>query len=210
MNKTDYEKLRENQIKNMQGKQKLLLHSCCAPCSSGVIDRLLDFFDITIYFYNPNMDSEQEYNKRASEQVRFISQKYGDQIKVIIPDYDGESYLKQVAGLQDEKEGGLRCEKCFYLRFKRCAEYAKQNGYNYLTSTLTVSPYKNANLVNKQGETACNEVSKVTWVYSDFKKANGYINSINISKEYNLYRQDYCGCIFSLNQSLKRKSGAIG
>lgn len=209
MIKKDYEKMRTEQIKNMKGN-RLLLHSCCAPCSSGVIDRLINDFEITIYFYNPNMDSKEEYDKRANEQVRFINEKYGDKVKVIIADYENERYLNFIKGEESAPEGGKRCEKCFFLRFKKCAEFASENGFDFLTTTLTVSPYKNATLINELGENICNNTNNLKWLYCDFKKDNGYLLSINNSKIYGLYRQDYCGCVFSFEEAQKRKSASIG
>lgn len=208
MNKIDYEKARENQIKDQKKGKKLLLHSCCAPCSSGVLDRLIDFFEITIYFYNPNMDSLEEFNKRANEQIRYIKEGYGDKIKVVVADYNKNEYLSAVVGYEECLEGGARCEKCFSLRFSKTLEYAEKNGFDYITTTLTVSPYKNAKLINTIGEELCKN-SKVDWLFSDFKKSNGYLNSIENSKKFGLYRQDYCGCEFSLQESIKRKKGGI-
>lgn len=208
MNKIDYEKARENQIKDQKKGKKLLLHSCCAPCSSGVLDRLIDFFEITIYFYNPNMDSLEEFNKRANEQIRYIKEGYGDKIKVVVADYNKNEYLSAVVGYEECLEGGARCEKCFSLRFSKTLEYAEKNGFDYIATTLTVSPYKNAKLINTIGEELCKN-SKVDWLFSDFKKSNGYLNSIENSKKFGLYRQDYCGCEFSLQESIKRKKGGI-
>ena len=208
MNKIDYEKARENQIKDQKKGKKLLLHSCCAPCSSGVLDRLIDFFEITIYFYNPNMDSLEEFNKRANEQIRYIKEGYGDKIKVVVADYNKNEYLSAGVGYEECLEGGARCEKCFSLRFTKTLEYAEKNGFDYITTTLTVSPYKNAKLINTIGEELCKN-SKVDWLFSDFKKSNGYLNSIENSKKFGLYRQDYCGCEFSLQESIKRKKGGI-
>ena len=208
MNKIDYEKARENQIKDQKKGKKLLLHSCCAPCSSGVLDRLVDCFEITIYFYNPNMDSLEEFNKRANEQIRYIKEGYGDKIKVVVADYNKTEYLSAVVGYEECLEGGARCEKCFSLRFSKTLEYAEKNGFDYITTTLTVSPYKNAKLINTIGEELCKN-SKVDWLFSDFKKSNGYLNSIENSKKFGLYRQDYCGCEFSLQESIKRKKGGI-
>ena len=208
MNKIDYEKEREKQIINKEKGKKLLLHSCCAPCSSGVIDRLVDLFDITIYFYNPNMDSLEEFDKRASEQIRYIKECYGDKIKVIVANYNKNDYLTAVFGYEECLEGGARCEKCFNLRFAKTLEYAEKNGFDYITTTLTVSPYKNAKLINTIGEELCKN-SNVDWLFSDFKKSNGYLNSIENSKKFGLYRQDYCGCEFSLQESIKRKKGGL-
>lgn len=205
MIKKDYEKEREKQLINVKKGSKLLLHSCCAPCSSGVIYRLVDHFDVTVFFYNPNIDTKEEYDKRAEEQIRYVNQEYAGKVKVVVCDYEKEEYLKAICGLENQPEGGLRCNECFKLRFDKCAEYAKNNGFDYVTTTLTVSPYKNAPLINEIGEKACAD-NKVTWIFCDFKKSNGYLNSINNSKKYGLYRQDYCGCEFSYLQSLNRKS----
>lgn len=205
MIKKDYEKEREKQLINVKKGSKLLLHSCCAPCSSGVIYRLVDHFDVTVFFYNPNIDTKEEYDKRAEEQIRYVNQEYADKVKVVVCDYEKEEYLKAICGLENQPEGGLRCNECFKLRFDKCAEYAKNNGFDYVTTTLTVSPYKNAPLINEIGEKACAD-NKVTWIFCDFKKSNGYLNSINNSKKHGLYRQDYCGCEFSYLQSLNRKS----
>ncbi len=205
MIKKDYEKEREKQLINVKKGSKLLLHSCCAPCSSGVIYRLVDHFDVTVFFYNPNIDTKEEYDKRAEEQIRYVNQEYAGKVKVVVCDYEKEEYLKAICGLENQPEGGLRCNECFKLRFDKCAEYAKNNGFDYVTTTLTVSPYKNAPLINEIGEKACAD-NKVTWIFCDFKKSNGYLNSINNSKKHGLYRQDYCGCEFSYLQSLNRKS----
>lgn len=205
MIKKDYEKEREKQLINVKKGSKLLLHSCCAPCSSGVIYRLVDHFDVTVFFYNPNIDTKEEYDKRAEEQIRYVNQEYPGKVKVVVCDYEKDEYLKAICGLENQPEGGLRCNECFKLRFDKCAEYAKNNGFDYVTTTLTVSPYKNAPLINEIGEKACAD-NKVTWIFCDFKKSNGYLNSINNSKKHGLYRQDYCGCEFSYLQSLNRKS----
>ncbi len=208
MIKTDYEKLRRDQLGGEEKGKKLLLHSCCAPCSSGVLDRLVDFFEITIFFYNPNMDTKEEFDKRANEQIRFIKEYCGEKIKVVIAKYDNDKYLQIVKGTEDISEGGARCERCFKMRFDACVEYADANGFDYFTTTLTVSPYKNAPLINSIGERAC-ENAKVKWLYCDFKKDDGYLHSIENSKKYGLYRQDYCGCIFSLKEAEKRKKVSL-
>ena len=206
MIKKDFEKERKKQLEGEVRGKKLLLHSCCAPCCSGVIDRLVDFFDITIYFYNPNINSEEEFNKRANEQIRFVKEKYGDKIRVIIEEYAKQDFLSAVKGLENEPERGIRCDKCFYLRLEKTFNYALQNGFDFITTTLTVSPYKNANLINAIGEKICKDNEKVKWLYADFKKGNGYLTSIENSKKYSLYRQDYCGCEFSLRDVQNRKN----
>ena len=201
--KTDFESKRKEQIELFGKGKKLLLHACCAPCSTACIERLIEDFDITVYFYNPNMDSKEEYEKRAEEMKRFLSVAYKDKVGLIMEDYLPSEYLNAVNGLENQPEGGARCEKCFYLRLKKTAEYAQENSFDFITTTLTVSPYKNAPLINQVGESAC-ENSAVKWLYSDFKKANGYLRSIELSKLFGLYRQNYCGCVFSKNEREKQ------
>ena len=201
--KTDFESKRKEQIELFGKGKKLLLHACCAPCSTACIERLIEDFDITVYFYNPNMDSKEEYEKRAEEIKRFLSVAYKDKVGLITEDYLPNEYLNAVNGLENQPEGGARCEKCFYLRLKKTAEYAQKNSFDFITATLTVSPYKNAPLINQVGESVC-ENSAVKWLYSDFKKANGYLRSIELSKLFGLYRQNYCGCVFSKNEREKQ------
>lgn len=201
--KTDFESKRKEQIELFGKGKKLLLHACCAPCSTACIERLIEDFDITVYFYNPNMDSKEEYEKRAEEIKRFLSVAYKDKVGLITEDYLPSEYLNAVNGLENQPEGGARCEKCFYLRLKKTAEYAQKNSFDFITATLTVSPYKNAKLINQVGESVC-ENSAVKWLYSDFKKANGYLRSIELSKLFGLYRQNYCGCVFSKNEREKQ------
>ena len=201
--KTDFESKRKEQIELFGKGKKLLLHACCAPCSTACIERLIEDFDITVYFYNPNMDSKEEYEKRAEEIKRFLSVAYKDKVGLITEDYLPSEYLNAVNGLENQPEGGARCEKCFYLRLKKTAEYAQKNSFDFITATLTVSPYKNAELINQVGESVC-ENSAVKWLYSDFKKANGYLRSIELSKLFGLYRQNYCGCVFSKNEREKQ------
>lgn len=176
-------------------KPKLLLHSCCAPCSSAVIERLKDVFDLTVYYYNPNLDSEKEFELRAEEQKRLCSL---FNVKCVVEPFNSEEFLSQVKGLEEEMEGGKRCAKCFYIRLKKSAQMAKEGDYDYFTTTLTISPLKNANMLNTIGNAVGKEVG-VMFLPSDFKKKNGYYRSIELSKQYELYRQNYCGCIFSKN-----------
>ncbi len=194
MNKIDYNKAMLEIIKSNGGqKKKLLLHSCCAPCSTACIERLIDYFDITIFYYNPNIDTLEEFNLRATEQVRY-SKSLG--IDCIVADYDKQSFLSKAKGLEKELEGGARCEKCFNLRLEKTALKCKELGYDYFATTLTVSPLKNAKLINEIGFNLEKSLG-VKYLPSDFKKQNGYLNSIRLSKENNLYRQNYCGCEFS-------------
>lgn len=194
--KTDFETLRKKQIEEGSSGKKLLLHACCAPCSTACLERLAADFDVTVYYYNPNMDGVEEYEKRAAEARRFIDEVYGDKVGLIIEKYEPSEFYKAAFGLENLPEGGARCTECFGLRLNKTAEYAKRNGYECICTTLTVSPYKNAPLLNEIGKKAA-KAHGVEWIYSDFKKANGYLRSIELSKKYGLYRQNYCGCEFS-------------
>lgn len=182
-------------------KPTVLLHSCCGPCSTQVIDFLKSYFNIIIYYYNPNIEPFEEYLKRKQEQIRFINEynnKNLDKIKYIDSDYDNESFESFIKGLEREPEGGARCSKCFYLRLKNTALKAKENNFDYFGTTLTVSPHKNSQVINKIGESISNELN-IKFIYGDFKKNDGYKKSIEFSKIYNLYRQDYCGCKYGRN-----------
>ncbi len=180
-------------------KQKILLHSCCGPCSSAVIFALKDQFDISIFYYNPNIFPEEEYLHRKSEQIKLVEKlnEEGENIKIIDVEYDPENYEKYVCGLENEKEGGARCTKCFRLRLEKTAKVAKENGFDIFGTTLTVSPHKNAPLINQIGSELENEVG-IKFLVSDFKKKDGYKHSIELSKKYDLYRQNYCGCKYSI------------
>ena len=192
MQKQDFNKEMEKIALENKGK-KLLLHACCAPCASACIERIKDFFDVTVYFYNPNIDGVEEYALRSAELKRLCE--YFN-VPCVIENYNPEEYLFAVSGLEKEPEGGSRCEKCFFLRLGKSAEYAAKNGFDYFTTTLTVSPLKNAKKLNEVGD-ACAKTNSVELLPSDFKKKNGYLRSIELSKELALYRQNYCGCAFS-------------
>lgn len=197
-----YYKLCLKELSTIKERKKLLLHSCCAPCSSSVITFLTNYFNITILYYNPNISPIEEYNKRKAEQIRLINtiDKIGT-IDIIDCDYDNNLYEEKIKGYEECEERGARCTICFNLRLEKTAKIAKTNNYDYFCSTLTVSPYKNAPLINQIGE----ELSKkynIKWLYSDFKKADGYKKSIELSKKYDLYRQDYCGCIYSQRKNV--------
>lgn len=192
---TNHQKFLET-LKFLKDKPKLLLHSCCAPCSSTCLERLVDYFDITIYFYNPNITSKQEFDKRFNEQLRLVSEIYGDKIKVIEAPYNSEDFYTQIKGMESLPEKSARCYKCYSLRLEKTAIYAKESGFNYFTTTLSLSPHKNADWINEIGEVLSKKYA-VNFLNSDFKKENGYMRSIELSKIYNLYRQDYCGCEFS-------------
>ena len=199
MEKINYNKVLDSIINNLDYKPKLLLHSCCGPCSSYVIDYLKDYFDITILYYNPNIEPVSEYLKRKDEQIKLINYLHIPSIGLLDSDYENEIYREHVKGHEKDQEGGSRCHLCYELRLRKTAELAKNNGYEYFGTTLTVSPYKNAQILNKIGENLSN-VYDIKWLYSDFKKKDGYKKSIELSKKYNLYRQDYCGCLFSKDE----------
>ena len=193
----NYDLEMEKQIKNIKEGSKLLLHACCAPCSSAVLERLANFFKISIFYYNPNITEEDEYRKRINELKRFISvfkTKYP--VEIIEGNYEPEKFMEMANGLENEPERGKRCFKCYELRLEETAKIAEELGFNHFATTLTLSPHKNANWINEIGE-ELNKKYKTNYLYSDFKKKEGYKKSIELSKEYNLYRQDYCGCIYS-------------
>ena len=199
--KINYDRLMQETIKNLGSNDKtLLLHSCCAPCSSSVILKLAPFFKLTVFYYNSNIDTSEEYEKRAEEQGHIISI-YNEEnlsshkIEIIKEAYDPQEFYEISQGLEDCPEGGERCMRCYLLRLKKTAERAKKDGFDFFTSTLSVSPLKNAEKLNSIGLSLENETCK--WLPSDFKKRNGYLDSINLSKKYGLYRQDYCGCKYS-------------
>lgn len=204
--KINYQKVLMEIVNNLEGKPKLLLHSCCGPCSTEVIDFLKDYFEITVYYYNPNIEPWEEYLKRKKEQLRFIqifnSENKDKIIHFLESDYDNESYLGVAKGLEEEKEGGARCSKCFYLRLKKTASKAKEMGFDYFGTTLTVSPHKNSQVINRIGESISKEV-EIKYIYGDFKKNEGYKKSIEFSRKYSLYRQDYCGCHYAREYSLE-------
>ena len=179
-----------------EGKRpRLLLHSCCAPCSTAVLTRLCEGFDITVFYYNPNIDTRDEHDLRAKELEGFVGDSGLALGAVIIP-WEPKLFYERVRGLEGEKEGGKRCEVCFGLRLDRTARYAAEHGYDLFTTTLTISPMKSASLLNRIGEEAAKRTGAV-FLNSDFKKRGGYLLSTQLSREYGIYRQDYCGCVFS-------------
>ena len=201
----NYQIVLENTLKNLSSKKTLLLHACCAPCSSYVIEYLSDYFDITILFYNPNIDTLEEYNKRLQELLKFVKCfKTKNPVKVVSLGYNNQDYLNIVSGLENEKEGGRRCFKCYRLRLEKSFIYAKKHNFDFVTTTLTISPLKNSKVINEIGAELEN-IYHVNYLYSDFKKKEGYKRSIVLSHEYNLYRQDYCGCKFSKRVKLEEK-----
>lgn len=187
----------KKQLNDIEEGSQLLLHACCAPCSSAVLEQLGNFFQITILYYNPNISTEDEYNKRLIEIKKFIKvfkTKYP--IKLLEGRYSPKEFFDIAKGLEKEKERGIRCYKCYTLRLEETAKIAEKERIKYFTTTLSISPYKNSNWINEIGKSLENDYNS-TFIYSDFKKNNGYKRSIELSKQYNLYRQDYCGCIYS-------------
>ncbi len=200
----NYQKELDKKIEQLTREEKvptLLLHSCCAPCSSYCLEYLSQYFTITVFYYNPNITEESEYRLRVEEQMRLIEAmdtKYP--ISFIEGDYNPDSFFEITKGLEDAPEGGARCMKCFRFRLLESAKVAAKEGVDYFTTTLTISPLKNAPALNAIGEEA-GKVYGVEFLPSDFKKKNGYKRSIELSKEYDLYRQNYCGCVFSREAS---------
>ena len=232
MNKINYSKELEKRIEEFRKKNevpKLLLHVCCAPCSSHCLEYLREFFDVTVFFYNPNITESAEYDYRLNEEKRLIeeynrqveskdfegmnSDESARKIEIIDANYDVSEYFEAVKGYEQCKEGGERCRKCFELRLYETARVAAEKGYKYFTTTLTISPLKNADVLNEVGEAAAKKVNEsklydneVVFLPSDFKKKNGYKRSIELSEKFGLYRQDFCGCGFSKAQREKEKA----
>ena len=218
----NYQKELDKIILQMTQRKKLLLHSCCAPCSSYCLEYLSQYFDVTVFYYNPNIMQEEEYRKRVAEQKRLIDA-YNQLEEQVVTNgteterfilrkisftegnYDVARYLETIKGLEDAPEGGSRCGRCFELRLRETARVAKEMGMDYFTTTLSISPHKNAEKLNEIGsETA--EKYGLKYLFSDFKKKGGYQRSIVLSKEHGLYRQDFCGCVFSKREAAEREA----
>ncbi len=198
-NKVNYSLILENKLKELEAKgekPRLLLHACCAPCSSYVLEYIARRFDLTLYFYNPNIAPAEEYAFRFRELQRLLDEAGYTEVKTICAEYRPEEFTAIANGLENEPEGGARCCKCYRLRLQKTAEEAKTGGFDYFTTTLSISPHKNADWLNRIGQELEREYG-VPYLCSDFKKKGGYQRSIVLSREYNLYRQDYCGCIYS-------------
>lgn len=193
-NYTEFEKLIE-EYKSNEIRKKLLLHSCCGPCSSYVIDFLKDYFDLTIYYFNPNIDPLEEYEKRLENQFK-IRDALDKNIPIIKGKYDPSLFLEKVKGYEEDKEGGHRCDLCIELRLEETAKKAKELNFDYFTTTLSISPFKNSNHINEIGFKLADKY-QIDFLYSNFKKKDGYKKSIILSNKYDLYRQVYCGCIYS-------------
>ena len=200
--KHNYQQDTDAVIKSLGGeRRKLLLQCCCGPCASYVLEYLTSCFDVTILYYNPNIQPRTEYDKRLFW-IRELVSKYPKIVSLMECDYDGESFETISRGLESEPEGGARCTECFRLRLRKTAQKAKEGNFDYFCTTLSVSPHKDEKRINDIGFELA-EKFDVKWLPSDFKKREGYKRSIELSKEYGLYRQDYCGCIFSLAESKK-------
>ena len=194
MNKTNYDKKMIEQMAAANEGATLLLHSCCAPCSSTCLERLKDKFKITVLYYNPNIDEEEEYEKRKAEQIRFLKETgWADFLDC---DHEKEVFEEMAKGLEEEPERGRRCYQCYALRLEKTAKIAKEKGFDYFATTLTLSPHKNAEWLNEIGEKEGGRY-EVNYLFSDFKKQGGYYRSTALSEEYHLYRQDFCGCKYS-------------
>lgn len=198
----NYDLKMEEIIKNTSEGSSVLLHACCAPCSSTVLERLGNFFNITILYYNPNITDKDEYEKRLEEIKKFTySFKTKYKIEVIAGRYEPREFFDIARGLENEPERGKRCYKCYKLRLEETAKIAKELNFDYFTTTLSLSPYKDANWINEIGE-SLQKTYNINFLYSDFKKKNGYKRSIELSREFNLYRQDYCGCVYSVRDKI--------
>lgn len=207
--KENYQVILDKTLQNITKsniRPSLLLHACCAPCSSYVLEYLNSYFDITVYFYNPNITEINEYKKRADELIRLISElPHSNNISFVCGSYEPDKFYELSHGMEHLPEGGKRCFECYRLRLEQTAVYAKDRHFDYFTTTLSISPHKNAQILNQIGAELSDKYN-VNYLFSDFKKKNGYKRSCELSAVYNLYRQNYCGCIFSKiqaeNQSL--------
>jgi len=204
MNRVNYDKKMQEIIDGLKGKPRLYLHSCCAPCSTACLERLFPYFNLTVVYYNPNIDTAEEYALRAAEEKRYIKEVYGDKIKIIENGHNPQVFEEAAKGMENCKEGGERCRVCYKLRMEYAA--ALCNKEDFFATTLTVSPLKNAEVINVIGEELAEKYG-VNYLPTDFKKREGYKRSIVLSEEHLLYRQNYCGCRFSKNRLNENKEG---
>ena len=206
--KQNYQRLLDQTILQLQEQgrvPRLLLHACCAPCSSYVLEYLSAYFLITVFYYNPNIYPDEEYNKRVAAQKAFIERFPAKHpISFVEEDFDKERFDEVTKGLEKEPEGGKRCQQCFRLRLEETAKLAKEMQMDYFTTTLSISPMKNAQMLNEIGGALAKDYG-ISYLYSDFKKREGYKRSVELSKEYGMYRQDYCGCVFSYRSRQQEK-----
>ena len=196
-NVPNYSREMDAVLRGLNGRRsRLLLHACCGPCSSAVLEQLSQYFEITILYYNPNIWPAEEYHRREEELERFVAQAHPLGVTVVEDRYDPQEFYDAARGLEDEPERGQRCTACYRLRMRRAAQYAAEHGFDWFTTTLSISPHKDAVRINQIGQELAAEFG-VPHLPSDFKKKNGYLRSLQLSAEYGLYRQDYCGCVFS-------------
>lgn len=203
-NRKNYQKILQNTIENLNNRPKLLLHVCCGPCSTIPLKILKDHFDITLFFSNSNIYPKEEHDRRLGELKTYLIKSHNEDIPLVINDYDGESFHYILEPYKDLKEGYERCRVCFKTRFIQGFEYAYKNGFEYFGTVMTISRYKNAQDINKIGEKLQENYPTVKWLYADFKKNNGYEDSLIICKDFDLYFQEYCGCKFSYLSYLKK------
>lgn len=213
MNTANYDLLFNQLAEKVKGQKppKLLLHVCCAPCATYCLTRLLPYFDITLYYSNDNITVDGEWKKRLEEVHKLVNVINGgefevkgiENLKLVVKQLESDRFFNASKGLEKEKEGGARCKECFNLRLGDAVQYAEENGFDYVATTLTVSPYKNSRLLNEIGLLLTSNCGQLQWLPSDFKKHNGYAESIRLSQKYGLYRQHFCGCGFSLAQMLE-------
>ncbi len=208
MNKQNYQKELDRLLEGIEKEgrtPRLFLHSCCAPCSSYVLEYLSRYFEITVFFYNPNISPAEEYEKRVEEIRRMIGEmEFVHPVKLVEGEYDPQVFFRMAKGMEHIPEGGERCFGCYRLRMEEAARLAKEGSYDYFTTTLSISPLKNAQKINEIGE-ELSQIYQVPHLPSDFKKKNGYKRSIELSGKYGLYRQDYCGCVFSKREREENK-----
>lgn len=203
MQRTNYQRELDRLLETLKGTPRLLLHACCAPCSSYCLEYLSGYFEITVLYYNPNISPEEEFRKRAEEEKRLISElPVKNPVTLVVDDYSPDEFFGAVKGLESAPEGGERCFVCYRLRLERAARYAKEHGFDYFCSTLSISPLKNAQKLNEISA-ELSEIYEVKNLPNDFKKKGGYLRSIELSREYGLYRQNYCGCVFSKREQNK-------
>lgn len=203
MQRINYQRELDALISSLNDTPKLLLHACCAPCSSYCLEYLSQYFEITVLYYNPNISPEEEFGKRAAEEKRLISEmRVKNPVTLVVDEYNPREFFDAVKGLENEPEGGERCFVCYRLRLERSAKYAAEHGFDYFCSTLSISPLKKAQKLNEIGE-ELSGIYKVKNLPNDFKKKGGYLRSIELSREYGLYRQNYCGCVFSKREQNK-------
>lgn len=209
--KENYQKILEATIARHEAEGEVpavLLHSCCGPCSSAVLEYLSRHFRITVFYYNPNIYPEEEYRMRAREQERFIGEFPAEHpVSFVEGVYDTERFYEMAEGLEEEPERGARCVKCYRLRLEETAKLAKERKFDYFTTTLSISPQKDSQVLNTIGKAVAREYG-VDYLFSDFKKKNGYLRSTQLAAEYGMYRQDYCGCEFSYRDRMRQKARA--